>query len=153
MLNAHGAGALPHNCDLLRISSECRNIMIYPFQSRKLVIKSIVSAMSRFFFKFRKTRKTKRSKTIVYGNRNNPFFRPDRVIKRFFMSAAAFISAAMYINENRKSAFFVSIIRRPYIQKKAVFAVIIRFALTEFVIIKNLLMTRSGRKKGLLRLP
>ena len=100
MLNAHSTRALSHNSDIVGITAKCCNIVLYPFYSAKLVVKTVISALARLLFKFGEYHKAERSEAVVESDRDNALFRPYRNIKVLLVTASARISATVDINEN-----------------------------------------------------
>ena len=72
----NSAGRFAEKCYATRIASKCRDVALYPLQSRDLVHQAIVAGMSTLFgAQVRMCEKTKRAQAIGDAHNDNAFFR------------------------------------------------------------------------------
>ena len=138
-LYAGSTGTLSHNGDIFRITTEGSNVVLYPLDRGHLVVQTVVTGNTGFFLQLRQAHKAHRSKAVIQSNTDDALFRPHRTVEMLFVTAPAGESAAVDIHQNRQLITLPSSIRGEHIQKQAVLAVSIGFALAEFIIVENLL--------------
>ena len=100
LLYAHSARALSHYRDIVGVAAEGGDIVLYPKESRELIVKTVVSALSRLLLKLWQHRKAERPEAIVDSHADNALRGPHGLIKMLFVSASAGESAAVDIDDD-----------------------------------------------------
>ena len=101
-LHAGGAGALTHDGDIFRVTAESGDVILDPGNGGHLVIQAVVTGEAGFFLQLGQAYKAHRTKAVIQGDTDHALGRPNRLIKVFFVSAAAGKSAAVNVHKHRQ---------------------------------------------------
>ena len=123
-LDAHGAGALSHDGDVVRVATELGNVIFHPHQGRNLVQHAVVARdmVETFGGKGGMCQETKQSETIVEGDEHSSVLRPLYPVHLRFVAPSCDISSAMDPQGDRQ--FLARLPRRrcPHVEVQAVLA-------------------------------
>ena len=122
-LCAHTPGGLPEHRDVLGISSECCDILIYPGKRSDLVQYSVISRHAFFIFLIQPWmgEKSKDSDPVIDRHQDD-ILRAEGFPVEFLLTAiSSRETASVNIERHRQSTSFLCAVRHPEIQIQAVF--------------------------------